>query len=158
MVEDMAPRVGFYHLQRSSLEAALPRLLEKVLSAGHRAVVMAGSPERVAFLDALLWTYEPESWLPHGTGQDASAEEQPIVLTHRDENPNRADVLLLTDGVVSDRIEDFDRCLALFDGNDPAAVESARLLWRQWKEKGWNLTYYQQAERGGWQEKNRSGG
>ena len=32
--------IGFYHLQRSTLEQALPRLLEKVLETGGRAVVV----------------------------------------------------------------------------------------------------------------------
>ena len=43
----MATEVNFYHLTRSSLEDALPRLLTKTLQAGERAVVMLGSPERV---------------------------------------------------------------------------------------------------------------
>jgi DNA polymerase-3 subunit chi len=153
----MTTRVGFYHLQRSSLDEALPKLLEKVLRAGHRAVVMAGSVERVASLDALLWTYEADSWLPHGTARDGNAEGQPVFLTCLDENPNEADVLVLTDGVVSDRIEDFARCLTMFDGNDAAAVDSARALWRDWRAKGWHLTYYQQTDRGGWQEKVQAG-
>ena len=39
----MATEVNFYHLTRSSLEDALPRLLVKTLQAGERAVVMLGS-------------------------------------------------------------------------------------------------------------------
>ena len=47
----MATEVNFYHLTRSSLEDALPRLLAKTLQAGERAVVMLGSPERVDALE-----------------------------------------------------------------------------------------------------------
>ncbi len=62
----MATEVNFYHLTRSSLEAALPRLLAKTLQAGERAVVMLGSSERVDALNTHLWTYDPNGFLPHG--------------------------------------------------------------------------------------------
>ncbi len=149
----MNARIGFYHLQKTSLEQALPKLLEKVLDSGQRAVVMAGSAERVAFFDSMLWTFAPDSWLPHGTARDGDAERQPIFLTDKDENPNQATVLLLTDGVVSEQIDRFERCLLLFDGNDETAVAASRDLWKKWKERGFLLTYFQQTERGGWLEK-----
>jgi DNA polymerase-3 subunit chi len=152
----MTIRIGFYHLQKSSLEHALPLLLAKILSTGQRAVVMAGSAERVSFLDQHLWTSEPDSWLPHGTARDGNADLQPIYLTERDENPNNAQVLLLTDGVVSHRLADFSRCLMLFDGKDEAALDASRALWAEWKSRGFDLTYYQQTDRGGWQEKARA--
>jgi len=151
-------RVGFYHLQRSPLEQALPRILEKALAAGHRVVVMAGSAERVAALDDLLWTYDSASWLPHGTARGGDAAAQPVWITELDENPNGADVLVLTDGVVCGHVGSFTRCLDLFDGNDPAAVEAARRRWVELRDAGLELTYFQQGERGGWVEKAKAGG
>ncbi|MBT5191635.1 MAG: DNA polymerase III subunit chi, partial [Rhodospirillaceae bacterium] len=52
------PEVGFYHLLHWPLERALPKLLEKALERGHRAIVLAGSKERVDDLNTVLWTYE----------------------------------------------------------------------------------------------------
>jgi DNA polymerase III subunit chi len=48
--------VLFYHLERQSLDAVLPQLVERALARGWRAVIQAGSEERVAALDSLLWT------------------------------------------------------------------------------------------------------
>jgi DNA polymerase III subunit chi len=48
--------VGFYHLQTTPLERALPKLVERSLAGGFRVLVVAGSAERVAHLDAVLWT------------------------------------------------------------------------------------------------------
>ncbi|MGD9740546.1 MAG: DNA polymerase III subunit chi, partial [Bauldia sp.] len=48
--------VLFYHLPNQSLEAVLPGLLEKTIERGWKAVVQAGSADRVAALDAHLWT------------------------------------------------------------------------------------------------------
>jgi len=46
----------------------------------------------------------------------------------------------------------FTRCVDLFDGNDPAAVEAARERWRQAQAAGHNLTYWQQTQ-AGWEKK-----
>jgi DNA polymerase-3 subunit chi len=143
--------VGFYHLTATPLEAALPRLLEKVLASGLRAVVMAGSAERVDALNTQLWTYSPGSFLPHGSAADGNAADQPIWLTDQDENPNGAGVLVLTEGVRSERIGDFTRCLDLFDGADPEAVAAARLRWSDCKSRGFTIAYWQQTSSGGWE-------
>lgn len=145
--------IGFYHLVRSPLEKALPKLLEKVLGSGARAVVMAGSEERVELLTSLLWTYHPNSFLPHGSARDGRPERQPIWLTDRDENPNGATILLLTDGASSEHVAGYARCLEIFDGGDSEAVTRARARWRTYKEAGHNLTYWQQTETGGWEKK-----
>jgi DNA polymerase-3 subunit chi len=145
--------VGFYHLTASPLEAALPRLLEKVLAGGYKAVVMAGSRERVEALNAQLWTYNPGSFLPHGSASDGNAAEQPIWLTDKDENPNQANVLVLTEGVRSAHIAEFVRCLDLFDGADAEAVARARERWTECRANGLTVTYWQQTAAGGWEKK-----
>ncbi len=144
-------QVGFYHLTRSSVEEALPRLLEKVLAAGHRVVVRVGGREQLELLDRALWTYRRDSFLPHGSRADGFAERQPIYLTTGLENPNAATVLVLVHGAPAEGIEDFARCLDMFDGNDPEAVAAARQRWRAARDAGHELVYWQQNERGGWQ-------
>ena len=96
--------ISFYHLERSPLEAALPKLLEKTLAAGKRALVLASSEERVESLAQVLWTYDPGSWLPHGTAKDGNPEDQPIWLSTEPESANKATFLFMTDGATSDRI------------------------------------------------------
>jgi hypothetical protein len=46
--------------------------------------------------------------------------------------------------------------LTLFDGKDEGALQASRALWKEWKSLGFDLTYYQQTDRGGWQEKART--
>ncbi len=145
--------VRFYHLTRTSLETALPQMLEKTLERGQRAVVIAGSDERVESLNAQLWTYNDRHILPHGSAKDGFAEDQPVWLTAQDENPNRAQVLFLTDGATSRSIDGYDICAMLFDGRDDTAVEAARGLWRSFKEAGHAVTYWQQDENGRWAQK-----
>lgn len=144
--------VRFYHLQRSRLEHALPQLLSKVLEKGWRAVVMAGSTERVESLNAQLWTYDDHSFLPHGSKSDGEAELQPVWLTDIEENPNGAKVLMLVDGAVAAAPEKFELVCEVFDGNDPEALAAARARWKEYQAKGHALTYWQQGENG-WEKK-----
>ena len=88
----------FYHLQRHPLERVLPALVEKSLERGWRVVVQAASEERVEALDAHLWIFRDDSFLPHGTWREAEAAEQPVLLTVHDSNPNGAAVRFLVDG------------------------------------------------------------
>jgi DNA polymerase III subunit chi len=142
--------VGFYHLTRSPLEEALPRLLEKVLLAGHRAVLRAVDEERLEHLNRCLWTYTNDSFLPHGSRADGFAEDQPVFLTTEVENPNGASVLVLVDAAAADDLARYARVLELFDGEDPGQVAAARERWRSLVAAGHACTYWQQNERGGW--------
>jgi DNA polymerase-3 subunit chi len=140
--------IRFYHLTRKSLEQVLPELLEKTLERGWRAVVMAGSPERVEALTQHLWTYNPNGFLPHGSTKDGYAADQPIWLTPNDERPNEAAVLFLADGAESARLGEYTRVCEIFDGNDETSVTAARRRWAAYKEAGFDLSYWQQADKG----------
>ncbi len=142
--------IAFYHLHRSPLADALPALLAKTLAAGKRAVVIFGAPERIEAINTALWTFDPESWVPHGSAADGNASDQPVWLTGSDENPNGAQFLFLADGASSSRIAEFERCFELFDGNDPDAVQAARARWTAYKDAGHALAYWRQTDRGGW--------
>jgi DNA polymerase-3 subunit chi len=145
--------IRFYHLQRSSLEQVLPTMLTRSLERGQRAVVMLSSEERVEALNAWLWTYDTRSFLPHGAKADGHAGEQPVWLTASDERPNGAEVLFLADGAESGHLSDYGLVAELFDGRDEEAVAAARSRWARYKEAGHAVTYWQQDERGRWQQK-----
>lgn len=147
---------GFYHLTRTPLEQALPRLLGRVLAQGGRAMVLCASQERLEALDAALWTATEPDWLPHGTPRAGHAELQPIWLTTEDAGdagaPNGARFLVLLEGRETARPGAFDRILDLFDGADDEAVAAARERWKAAKAAGHALTYWQQTPRG-WEKK-----
>jgi DNA polymerase-3 subunit chi len=144
--------IGFYHLTRTGLDRALPQLLGRTLASGQRAVVLCGNAERVAALDAMLWQCAEPDWLPHGTDADGDASLQPIWLTAHDSAPNGARFLFLVDSAQSPHLAEFDRVFDLFDGNDQAAVQSARERWTAAKTAGHTVTYWQQGPRG-WEKK-----
>ena len=149
----MTTEVLFYHLERQPLDTVLPTLVERTLARGWRAVIEAGTAERVQALNALLWTYKPESFLAHGSASDGHAAEQPVYLTDGTENPNGAHVRFLVDGAQPAEFSGYERIVLMFDGRDPDAVASARGHWKAAKAANCKLTYWQQNADGRWEQK-----
>jgi DNA polymerase-3 subunit chi len=144
----------FYHLQNQPLERVLPTLLDKSLERGWRVVVQSGIEERIEALDAHLWTYRDDGFLPHGTWREAEAASQPVLLTVTDSNPNNAAVRFLIDGApMPEDPASYERIVLLFDGEDEEATARARQHWSDAKAKGLAATYWQPDERGRWQQK-----
>lgn len=141
--------IGFYHLTRTRLDQALPKLLGRVLGSGGRAFVLCGDAERARALDAALWTVPDPDWLPHGMAGGQDDALQPILLGTADAPPgNGARFLFLVDGAESARLDGYDRVLDLFDGADEAAVAAARRRWAAAKAAGHALAYWQQGQAG----------
>ncbi len=142
--------IGFYHLTRSTLAQALPRLLARTLAAGQRALVLGPRTESLEALSTALW--EQPDWLPHGTQADGDPDLQPVWLTTEPIPANGARYLFMVEDVATDRLGDFDRVFDLFDGNSEVSVRAARLRWKTAKDAGHKVAYWQQTERS-WQQK-----
>ncbi len=145
-------RIGFYHLTRTSAEAALAGLLGRTLAAGERALVLCGSAERLAAVDAALWLSSDPDWLPHGSRLTGNPHLQPIWLADSDPGaagaPNGARFLFLLDGAACASLACYQRVFDLFDGADAQAVAAARARWREASRGGHQLEYWRQTERG----------
>lgn len=148
-------RVDFYHLQQKTLDEVLPKLLQKAYSTGKRIKVKIGTEERVEFINSLLWTYNDESFLPHGFKKDGFADQQPIWLSADIENPNTALFLFLVDGAEenAETLTQYERVFNIFDGNSAEAVQQARRLWKEYKNSGCEVYYWQQDNAGKWIQK-----
>lgn len=140
-----------YHLQGRKLEGVLPELLEKSLERGWKVIVQGASEERIEALDAHLWTYRDDGFLPHGTWREPEADAQPVLLTVNDGNPNAASVRFLIDGApMPVDAAAYQRIVLLFNGDDEDAVAAARAHWTEAKAKGFETAYWQLDEQGRW--------
>ncbi|MBM3563795.1 MAG: DNA polymerase III subunit chi [Alphaproteobacteria bacterium] len=152
--------IAFYHLTRTTVAQTLPALLERSRARGWRAIVQATSDALLAKLDAELWSYRPESFLPHGTKADGAPQTQPVYLTCGEDNPNDADVRFFVEGArlapaLAGAGAPRQRAALLFDGRDDAELADARAQWKELRDLGYSLVYHQQSEGGGWEEKAR---
>ncbi|MES2338597.1 MAG: DNA polymerase III subunit chi [Pseudomonadota bacterium] len=141
-------QVDFYHLVASPLERVLPRIAEKVVAGGGRLVVVADDAGQRAGIDRLLWTYAPESFLPHAQAGGENDAMQPILIAADVSTANAARNVALIDGVWRDAALTFDRAFHFFDGETVAA---ARTAWKALADRdGVERRYWKQDDDGRW--------
>lgn len=136
-------QTNFRNLGGKPLELWVAYLAADYAAAGTRVLIRVASPERVKALDQALWTYDRESFLPHGTEEAGRAAEQPVLLTTSKTNPNGAETLILADHSVAPEGANWQVIEYVFERNDPAAREAARQQWRLWKEQGHEPVYWE---------------
>ena len=148
-------RIDFYHLQKSNIKEALPKLLEKAYALGKKILIKVGNEKNVEDFNSHLWSYDEQSFLPHGSKKDGNSSQQPIWLTSQDDNLNDASILFLVDSARTnaENISSFERVINFFDGNNQDDVAWSREFWKQLKSQGHECYYWQQDERGSWQQK-----
>ena len=144
-------KINFYHLTKTKIEFALPKLLEKILNKNLRSLVLGKHLDRMVWLDDILWTYNPNSFLPHSYEVNEYSKFQPIFLTCEENNVNNASVLILIDNVFPKFIQSFDTCLNIFDGLDNDSLLKARDNWKLSKSNGYDINYWKQKEKGSWE-------
>ena len=143
--------VWFYHLEQTTLDQALPDLLERTLARGWRALVRSPDRQRLDHLDIWLWTYRDDSFLPHGLAEEPQAARQPILLAQDGDAAtpaNQPHALFLLDDADAGGLTDYARCILLFDGRDETMLAAARQRWRALKAQGHACVYWRQGERG----------
>ncbi|WP_316013096.1 DNA polymerase III subunit chi [Roseobacter sp. HKCCA0434] len=150
--------VLFYRLGSSTLEATVTTFAERTLARGARMAVRGTGAARLDILDAHLWSFRDDAFLPHGQAGGPHDAEQPVLLTTKAEVPNGATTLILCDGarVETGELDGFERVALIFDGNDDEATRIAREDWKRVSETGHTAVFWAEEE-GRWVEKARSG-
>jgi DNA polymerase-3 subunit chi len=137
-------------------EKVMPRLVEKVVQAGHRLVVYAPNVERMQQLDQVLWTFASLAFVPHGCLTDPFPEEQPVLLMTPEADGslprpvNGATMALWDPGVVPSPQdwEGWERIITVIEMHHEAHRRWQRDLFRdraekpqvwQQQEKGWQV-------------------
>lgn len=143
--------VRFYHLLTTPLEIALPRLVATAYQKNMR-VCIVGDGAQLQHIDDALWSYDPQSFLPHVPADMEGAALTPIILALEPSAVNQAHILMILDGqyYTPEPHATFTRIFDLFDGNDEDKVRYARARWKRYSNEGCNLSYAKQRPDGGW--------
>ena len=145
--------IRFYHLRTKTAAQALPEILATALESCRRVVIKTADEKAVTSLNDYLWTYQADAFLPHGNKKDGHAADQPIWITADNDNPNGAQILITTGGAIPEKPEDYALCCEMLEDSDPEQVTAARTRWKAYKEQEFELTYWQQTDKGGWEKK-----
>jgi DNA polymerase III subunit chi len=143
--------IWFYHLERTSIEQALPELLEKVMGRGWRAYVHGLEDDTIAGLDSHLWSYSPSSFLAHGREDEPFAERQPILLGKSGQRVNGAQVYVSVSPADIPDLDGAQRALIVFEDRNEAHLAWARAQWKRLKAEGLSLAYWKQSDTGRWE-------
>ena len=137
--------VDFYHLASTPIERVLPRICERLIEQSERLLVVAEEEALLRRLDDQLWTYAPDSFLPHGRTQP---DRQPILLSTGIQPLNGAANVALADGLWRDEALAFKRAFYMFDNSQ---LDTARGAWRSLKGNSEaEPRYWKQDEDGKW--------
>lgn len=140
-------RVDFYQLSRQPVESVLPRLAERVLAEGARMLIVADDAVLLGTIDNALWSYRPESFLPHGRADAEGAADQPVLLANDIDAANNASHVAIADGRWRDEALSFARVFYLFGGD---TLDEARAAWKTLNAG--ERHFWKQDERGKWAE------
>jgi len=147
-------QVSFYHLTKTSVDEALPKLLEKVLENDSKALMVVENNEEIPHYDKLLWSVGGTRLIPHGINGEGDEEMQPVLISEKIENNNKANFLVTIGKYDSEEFVGFERSLYIFNGNDKVELEFARNKWKGLKSNDkLTLKYYFQNDKGNWEEK-----
>jgi DNA polymerase-3 subunit chi len=148
----------FYHLTQAPVEATLTTLLGKSLQAGWRVAVRGRTDAMLERLDAQLWLRPEDGFLPHGRAGGPHDAAQPVLLT-MGEAGNAPSCLVSVEGagVTAAEVAEMERVMVLFDGHDPAELQTAREQCKALAGAGAVAKYWSE-ESGRWEMKAESGG
>ncbi len=142
-------QVDFYHLT-SPLDRVLPRIAERVVESGGRLLIVAEPEAQRVALDRLLWSYAPESFLPHAQAGGETDADQPILIASAITPANAARNVAIVDGKWRDDALTFDRAFHFFDDE---AIREARLAWKALADReGVERRYWKQNDAGRWEQ------
>lgn len=145
--------IRFYHLTKKPLDQALPDLLSRAMETGKKILIQMDDEAQVKPMSDHLWVCRRNGFYPHGIKGDKDAEMHPVWLTSENDNPNKAETLILTNVAGRADTDKFGLVCEMFDGNNADIVKKARERWKSYKAAGHDLTYYQQTDNGGWEKK-----
>lgn len=140
-------RVDFYILgdgtDTQAADMIACRLAGKAFGMGHAVYLHAASPEDTQRLDALLWTFQQGSFVPHAEARSwqppGPGLPTPVLLGHDEDPPaGHWDLLINTTGSIPLFFSRYTRVAELVPGQE-AARQLGRERYQFYRERGYEL-------------------
>ena len=137
-------RADFYLIQKERFREAplllVCELAKKAYAANLPTLVLARDAAQAEVLDDLLWSFDPDEYLPHQiAGADEDEDEAPILIATPDMDvPARPLLVNLRDTVPAG---DFDRVLEVVPA-DAEARGPLRERWKHYQALGFEVKKY----------------
>lgn len=138
------PRADFYLIDKPRFREQplllVCELAKKAYGASLPVLVLARDAAQAEALDDLLWSFDPDEYLPHQiAGMDEDDDEAPILIATPDMDvPARPLLVNLRDAAPDGR---FDRVLEVVPA-DPAARGPLRERWKHYQAQGFDVNKF----------------
>jgi len=132
-------RIDFYSNAESPLHTVC-RLAAKAFSQGIPVAVFSPDAELARSADRLLWTFQATSFVPHCLAQDKIAPETPVVIISRVEEARHDGLLMNLGEECPPAFSRFNRLIEVV-GRQEEERRLARLRWRFYKERGYEVNH-----------------
>ena len=138
------PRADFYLIDKPRFREEplllVCELAKRAYAANLPTLVLARDAAQAEALDDLLWSFDPDEYLPHQiAGADEDEDEAPILIATPDMDvPARPLLVNLRDTVPAG---DFDRVLEVVPA-DPEARGPLRERWKHYQAQGFEVKKY----------------
>lgn len=116
------------------------RLTEKVYSEGRQVYLHVSTEQEAQRLDDLMWTYKPESFLPHSIVGKAEAEDTQVQIGFGEHPVHHNDVMINLSTPLPSFFSRFDRVLEVVI-QDEAVLQQTREHYKFYKDRGYEVTH-----------------
>jgi len=137
------PRADFYLIAKPRFRddplLLVCELAKRAYAAEQPTLILARSEEQAEAIDAKLWEFDEESFIPHQiAGDDDDAITAVVIAPPGVETADRALVINLRDECAPGA---FDRVLEVVAA-DPAERDGSRVRWSEYKRRGFELNKF----------------
>jgi DNA polymerase-3 subunit chi len=134
--------VIFVEVTASRMEMRTCEIAERTYAQGISLQIIAANQEQAARLDELLWSFRPDSFVPHGLYQgDQNEPSQPVAITHVTERVSGIEGLIMMDYCPVDLVKQFSQAIHLVVVDNPERLEASRRYWTQLKDAGFTMKH-----------------
>ena len=145
--------VFFYHLTQTRLEVALPKILERALSAYWSVELRLGMDAYLESISDAIWKGPDDSFLPHCFEDNDKLHDYPIVLGNSPLSELRDCLIIIEQAELQNsEVDKFKRVCLLFDSKNEVELTKARASWKSLSDAGVNTVYWAE-DQGTWKKK-----
>ena len=145
--------VFFYHLTQTRLDVALPKILERAVSAEWLVELRIGMESDVRSISDAIWKGPDDSFLPHCLESNDKLHDYPIVLSKSPLSELRDCLVIIEQAELHhNEVEKFKRVCLLFDSKNEFYLTNARASWKSLSDAGVNTVYWAE-DQGTWKKK-----
>ena len=139
---DIMTEVIFVETSARRMEMRACEIAEENYAQGKRVQIFVFDQEQAKRLDDLLWTFKPDSFVPHGLWAGSPDEpEEPVVITTGKEALKRADSLLMMGYSDVDLVRQFSHVFHLVVTDNQERLDNSRRYWTLLKDADFSLRH-----------------